>query len=69
MTVTTALDQLDAQTWAKKTVRRAVSIAARGTRPAGNGSVDPARVDAVLAMLLHEIEAERRALAQRGQQS
>jgi hypothetical protein len=64
--VTTALERLDVQTWAKKSVREAVSIAPRATKQYSNVSVDPARVDAVLAMLLQEIEAERRILTERG---
>lgn len=63
--VTTALERIDVQTWAKKSVREAVSIAARATKQSSKVSVDPARVDAVLGMLLQEIEAERRALAAR----
>ena len=53
----------------EKSVREAVSIAAPATKQYSKLSVDPARVDAVLAMLVHEIEAERRVLAERGQQS
>jgi hypothetical protein len=62
ITVTKALERLDAQIWAKKTVREAVSIAARATKQSSKVPVDSAHVDAVLTMVVEQIEAERRAL-------
>lgn len=64
--IVSALEQLDVSVWARKSVREAVSIAARATKHRSKVSVDPARVDAVLALLIRELEAERRALAERG---
>src|SRR5262249_12902847 len=60
--VTTAIQRLDRQTWAKKSVREAVSIASRANGQHGGNSTDLACVDVVLAMMVEQIEAERRAL-------
>jgi hypothetical protein len=60
--LTTALARLDAQIWAKRTIREAVSIAARAAKKSSKAPVDPECVDAVLTMVVEQIEAERRAL-------
>lgn len=64
--ITSALEQLDVAVWARKTVRECVSIAARGSKHRSKVSVDVARVDAVLALLMRHLEDERRVLAERG---
>jgi len=65
-TVTAALERIDVSVWARKSVRECVAIAARASKHRGKGGIDPVRLDAVLALLVRDIEAERRALAQRG---
>ena len=59
------LARLDLQVWADKSIRECVAIAGRsfGQRT----TVDPARVDAVLALLIERLDAERQALAERGE--
>ena len=65
VTVTAALERIDVSVWARKSVRECVAIASRASKHRGNAGVDMARVDSVLSMLVREIEAERRALAER----
>ena len=60
--IAATLARLDVETWARKSVRECVAIAGRSSRLGGRAPVDPARVDAVLALLVELLEAERRAL-------
>ena len=64
--VAEALARIDIAVWTKKSIRECVAIAARSSRPRGRPGIDVARVDAVLTMLVQQIEAERLAIVERG---
>jgi len=65
-TLGATLARLDVRVWADKSIRECVAIAGRTAGPGKRTTVDPARVDAVLALLIELLEAERRAPVERG---
>lgn len=64
-TLAATLARLIVRVWADKSIRECVAIAGRSSGQ--RTTVDPARVDAVLALLIERLEAERQALAERGE--
>ena len=66
-TLAATLARLDVRVWADKSIRDFAAIAGRTSGPGQRTTVDPARVDAVLALLIERLEAERQALAERGE--
>ena len=65
-TLAATLARLDVRVWADKSLRECVAIAGRSSKRGGRTTVDVARVDVVLALLIQQLEAEREALAARG---
>lgn len=65
-TVAAVLERMDVRVWADKSLRECVAIAGRSSKRSGRTTVDVARVDVVLALLIQQLKAEREALAARG---
>lgn len=65
-TVAAVLERMHVRVWADKSLRECVAIAGRSSKRGGRTTVDVARLDAVLGLLIQSLEAERRTLAERG---